>query len=285
MNDMRPTPSFGQALAWAFQRLIEEMRTVLIISLLLVVVSLIAFTPLFGFYAELFGTLMEGNLDPDSMAGIEFPGSGFLFMMIVLFAGFSTVFVLMSRLTDMDRSLLLEGGFGALASRALWVIWRLICATGWMMLVGLIMAVAFMLILITTGVTANLALGESGAASIVTVLTIVLYIVMIVVFVGIYGALSVAIYAASRDIKIGILASWKALKGCRRRLVIANVLLYLVMVAAYVVIALMTAALFAALGGLALGFYVVLTSLMGGIYAFLWIGVGAAFANYALART
>ena len=285
MNDTPSTPTFGQALAWAFQRLKEEMRTVLILSVLLVIVLVIAFTPLFGFYAELFGILMEGNLDADSMAAIDFPGFGMLFAMVVAIAGSSAVYVLIARLTDMDRSLLLEGGFGALASRALWVIWRLICAAGWMMLAGFVMAAAFMLIMIVTGVTASLALGEQGAAGIVTVLTVVLYIVMIVVFVGIYGALSVSIYAASRDIKLGVFACWKALQGCRRRLVIANVILYLIMAVAYLAIGLITVALFAAVGGLAFGFYLVLVSLLGGVYAFLWLGVGAAFANYALART
>lgn len=284
MNDTRPAPTFGQALAWAFGRLLEEMRTVLILSLLLVIVLLIAFMPLFGFYAELFGTVIEGNLDPDSMAAMEFPGIGFLFMMIVLFVGSSAVYVLIARLTDMDRSLLLEGGFGTLASRALWVIWRLICAIGWMMLVGLIMMVVMMVVMFGLGALAGFAMGE-GATGVMIVVSVAFYVVMVVVFVGIYGALSVAIYAASRDIKIGVLASWNALKGCRRRLILANVILYLLMVAAYVLIALISVALFAAVGGLAFGFYLVLISLMAGIYAFLWLGVGAAFANHALART
>ncbi len=260
------------------------MRTVLILSVLLMVIFLIAFTPLFGFYATLFGTLMEGNLDPDSMAAIEFPGFGMLFAITVAFAGASAIYVLIARLTDMDRSLLLEGGFGALANRAMWVIWRLICASGWMMLVGLIMMIAMMVVMFALGAALTMAMGE-GAAGVLIVISVVFYIVMIAAFVGIYGALSVAIYAASRDTKIGILASWNALKGCRRRLVLANVVIYLVVMVLYVLVIFLAAALFAAIGGPAIVIYLVLASLMAGLYAFMWLAVGAAFANYALART
>jgi hypothetical protein len=284
MNDEPSKPTFGQALAWAFQRLREELRTVLILTVFLIVILLISFVPVIGFYTQLLGGYFEGNRDPALFESLDFPGLGFLFTTVFAIIGSSAIYVLLSRLTDMDRARLLEGGFGVLINRALGVVWRLICATGWMMLVGLVMMIAIMIVLFVIGIPASLSMGEEGAAGLLIVISVPLYAVMVVLFVAIYGALSVSIYAASRDIKIGILATWKALKGCRRRLVIANVIVYLILVAAYVPIALLTGLMFSSMGVGAVIVYLALSSLLAGIYAFIWLGIGAAFANYALER-
>ena len=134
MNGTSQAPTIGQALAWASQRLGQELRMVLILSMVLVVVFLIAFTPLFGFYVAMFGSLVDGQMDPEQMASMDMPGLGALFAMLVAFGGSSAVYVLLARLTDFEHSQLLEGGFGALANRALSVVWRMICAGGWIML-------------------------------------------------------------------------------------------------------------------------------------------------------
>ena len=284
MNDAPLTPTFGQALAWAFQRLTEEMRTVLILSALLIVILLVSFAPFIGFYVQLFGSLIDGNLDPVAMGSMDFPGLGLLFTFIVMIIGSSAVYVLFSRLTDMNRNALLEGGFGVLISRALWVVWRLICAIGWLILMSLIMYAALFVILLVVGVSATFAMGE-GAAGLIIVLTLALYIVMLVVFVAIYSALSISIYAASRDNEIGILASWKALRGVRRRMIFANIILYVIMVVTYLLALFLAVLMFPPMGTAAVIIYIVLSSLLAGIYAFLWLSIGAAFSNHALGRT
>ena len=285
MNPTPSTPTIGQALTWAFQRLNEELRTVFILSALLMVIFLIAFTPLFGFYLELFGAMVDGQLEPEQMAALDISGWAALFSIVVAFAGSSAIYVLLARLTDLEHSELLEGGFGALANRALWIVWRLICASGWIALSMIVMMVAMMIVLFAVGALVTAIFGQGASVGVLALTAFIFYAAMIVVFVSIYGALSVSIYAASRDTKIGILATWNALKGCRRRLVLANVVIYLVVMVVYVPVIFLAAALFAVLGGLALVLYLVLASLIAGLYAFLWLAVGAAFANYALART
>ena len=280
MNDIPATPKVGQALAWAFQRLKEELRTVLILSVLLIVVFLVAVAPVIGFYAEILAGVLEGGLGPAQIESMDFPGLGLVFAVIVAIFGSSAIYVLFARLTDMDRGLLLEGGFAALMNRGLWVVWRLICASGWMMIV----AAVLMIVIFIVAIPAAMVMAEGGSI-VITIITVAIYVVMLVLFLGIYGALAVAIYAASRDIKIGILATWKALKGCRRRLVLANVVIYLLMIVFYVLIALLTGLLLPSLGAAAVVIYIALLSLVAGIYAFLWLSIGAAFSNYALSRS
>ena len=280
MNDIPATPKVGQALAWAFQRLKEELRTVLILSVLLIVVFLVAVAPVIGFYAEILAGVLEGGLGPAQIESMDFPGLGLVFAVIVAVFGSSAIYVLFARLTDMDRGLLLEGGFAALMNRGLWVVWRLICASGWMMIV----AAVLMIVIFIVAIPAAMVMAEGGSI-VITIITVAIYVVMLVLFLGIYSALAVAIYAASRDIKIGILATWKALKGCRRRLVLANVVIYLLMIVFYVLIALLTGLLLPSLGAAAVVIYIALLSLVAGIYAFLWLSIGAAFSNYALSRS
>lgn len=285
MGNTPATPSVGQALAWAFQRLAAEWRTVRILSAFLVAVMLVALWPLYGYYLELFAAL---SVSPVNLARYQAIGAtdlAAIFAVIVSAAGASVIFVLMSRLTDLDHSALLEGGFIGLRKRALWVAWRLAGAFG----ITLVMAVAMMMItifaLIALGaVGSHTWPGTGGWISLILVGTIALFAGIFMVFMAVLGALSISIYAASRDLRISIFKAWNALEGNQWHLVLANLYLYLALALVLGLAALLSGAFFEVLGGLALVIFVVLSSSIGGVYAFLWLTVGAAFANYALSR-
>ncbi len=285
MGKTPATPSVGQALAWAFQRLAEEWSTVRILSALLVAVMLVALWPLYGYYLELFSALSESPVNLAKYQAIEASDLATIFAIIVSAAGASAIFVLMSRLTDLDHSALLEGGFIGLRKRALWVAWRLAGAFGFIAVMAIAMMMITIFALIALGaVGSHTWPGTGGWVSLILVGTIALFAGIFMVFMAVLGALSISIYAASRDLRVGIFETWEALEGSQWHLVLANIYLYLALVLAMGLAALLSGAFFEVIGGLALVIFVVLSSSIGGVYAFLWLTMGAAFANTALSQ-
>ena len=299
MNDSVTAPTIGQALAWAFQRLREEWRALSMLAAAMLAVSLIGqllmyddYAASFEQFAEMSRMIQSGEVTPEQLEKYQNTNTAnFSSPLLLLSTLFSTfvflgIIVLLSRLADMDRSHLFDGGIGALAGRALWVLWRFVCAIGWMILIML----AFMIIFMVTGfIFAGLLEAIGGESFLGVIIGIfIMYAAMLVVMTPVFGSLAVSIYAASRDIPIGILATWKRLQGVRWRFVLTHLSLSLIfIVIALPIVIVLVMSLFSGMSiesynaPVFVLFSVVLTILNTVAY-FLWLTVGAAFAPYAL---
>lgn len=264
-------------LGWAFRRLREEIGLVLLLSAFLTVVMLIAFYPLLPFYARLFEAAASGAPSPGDARFFDIPMAGYLFAIVVSLLGSSMIYVLFSRLSDLEGGDLMEGGLGKLMRRGLWVAWRVISATMWLMLGTIAAIVLMMIISLVLGFILTL-FGMPGLATIlVTTIGVVVYFGLILFNVAVYGVLSISIFVASHDLRIGIRQTWNKIYEFRVRLVLTNFILFLIVFAIDLVLVLVMAPVIAVAGSNALFAAVALLSLVLGVAVFLWLAVGAAF--------
>lgn len=264
-------------LGWAFRRLWEEIGLVLLLSAFLTVVMLIAFYPLLPFYARLFEAAASGVLSPGDARSFDIPMAGYLFAIVVSLLGSSMIYVLFSRLSDLEGSDLMEGGLGKLMSRGLWVAWRVISATMWLMLGTIAAIVLMMIVSFVLGFILTLFGMPTLAMILVTTIGVVVYFGLILFNVAVYGVLSISIFVTSHDLRIGIRETWNKIYEFRTRLVLTNFVLFLIVFAIALVLVLVMAPVIIVAGSNALFAAVALLSLVLGVAVFLWLAVGAAF--------
>lgn len=273
-------PGVGIVLSWAFGRLWEQIGAVLLLSLVFLTLVLLTFSHLFEFIGTYLRMAEIGAFRAYGPGGtMIIPWAGLLLSVIGYTLLLSVFYVLLSRLSDMDLKALIQGGIGQLASRGLWVLWRLISAgLAITLIMSVIMLVTFIVGLFL-GFILNLFGLEALAAITVTTIFVVAYFAGFLFSLSVAGALSISIFAASRDERYGILETWNIMRDYRGRLLIAN---FFLAVAYVIVEAAMSFAINASLPVgeqtaviATLGFGALLTA----IYSFLWLNVGAAFAH------
>jgi hypothetical protein len=131
--------------------------------------------------------------------------------------GGGILMTLIGRLIALGRAQMLEGGPAALLRRALWVVWRLIEA---MILVFLVYLLLYLLMTVT-----NWLYGLSDDVTwqgVAAILHIVFLIALISLsLLAIFAVVSLTIWAACQDRRVGLLKACRALGGMRIRLMIS----------------------------------------------------------------
>ena len=194
----------------------QKTTAAALFGLYLVIVGLMFLIP-FNLYAGFF----EAFLHDRAYRAAEAPGDNLLLALVIMFAlgylGGGVLMALIGRLIALGRERMFEGGLPALARRVLWVTWRLV---EWTILLALAYLPLYLLLIIT-----NWLYGLSAGGSwqgLVTILHVVLVIALIALSIlAIFAVVSLTIWAACQDQRLGVLEAWSALKGLRLRLMLS----------------------------------------------------------------
>ncbi len=218
MNGETTGPTIIGALQAALQSLWKHRTPVLgLLVLYFVIVGLMFFAAL-DLLAGLFEAL--GYPQPLEAAAAEAPEGNLLPAIVITiaigFIGGGVLMALIGRLIALGRERMFEGGLPAFARRVLWVTWRLV---EWTILLALAYLPLYLLLTITNWLYG---LGAGGTwQDLVTILHMVLATALIALSVlAIFAVVSLTIWAACQDQRLGVVEAWSILKGLRLRLML-----------------------------------------------------------------
>ncbi len=200
-------------------RVKEEKEVLLLLAGLVTVITVVFYGLTMGnMFVALSASTSGEALDPaafQSGLGLAYWPSTILYMLLY----FGPLLV-WARVSMLGRDAALEDGFGALAQRVLWALWRYIGMMGWMLLLVFALTIVGILIGLIFGIAGGFGSLTGGgiepAAGMSTgflILIIPLYLAMILIMLVLMGAWMVSINAEARDTHLSINKAFKVLGG------------------------------------------------------------------------
>lgn len=210
-----------ELLSGAFKMLWRDRMAVFLIAL-----AYTMFFLLISFMPQGMSQPMLGS--PPDMAISATLAIWILTFFLIYFVGATCMLMLIARMVGLGGGQLFDGGVKALANRTLRVLWRMICAMGWMILVMF----AAMLVISIISFVVGLATGGLGGSStligglIPMLIGIAIGIAMMALIFPLYVIINFAVISESQDMRMPIRTSFKMLRGSLARPAIATAILY-----------------------------------------------------------
>lgn len=216
MSQTNTGPSIIGGLVSALCSLWRQKTTAAALFGLYLVIAGLMFVAPFDLYAGLFEAITHDR----GYRPAEAPGDNLLLalaiMLVVGLVGGGILMALLGRLIALGRERMFEGGLPALTRRCLWVIWRF---AEMMILLTIAYLLLYLLMIIT-----NWLYGLSAEATwqgLVVILHMVLVMALIAwSILAIFAVVSLTIWAACQDRRLGLVEAWHTLKGLRLRLML-----------------------------------------------------------------
>lgn len=193
----------------------QKTTAAALFGLYLLIVGAIFLAP-FNLYAGFFDAILHDR----AYRAAEAPEDNLLMALMIMFTlgymGGGVIMALIGRLIALGGDRMFEGGLPAFARRVLWVTWRLV---EWTILLALAYLPLYLLLTITNWLYG---LGAGGTwQGLVTILHMVLATALIALSVlAIFAVVSLTIWAACQDQRLGVVEAWSILKGLRLRLML-----------------------------------------------------------------
>ena len=193
----------------------QKTAAAALFGLYLVIVGLMFVAP-----SNLYAGFLDALLHDRAYRAAEAPGDNLRLALVIMFAlgymGGGVLMALIGRLIALGRERMFEGGLPAFARRVLWVTWRLV---EWTILLALAYLPLYLLLTIT-----NWLYGLSAGGvwqGLVAILHAVLVTALIALSIlAIFAVVSLTIWAACQDRRLGVVEAWVILKGLRLRLML-----------------------------------------------------------------
>ena len=214
INDISDLVVAGAKRAWA------EKEPVLLIGLLEGVIMVTVFWPVVQL--NFAAMQLAGSRDTAQAEAFlaDLMGLWPLYLLMMLFN--LAVTVVIARLAARGRTEVLAGGLSALARHLLWVLWRILSATGWI-LVGL---AAMWLVAMAITIPISLIAG-GGSGSFAALLQGILVVLLAGGLLLLSGAVGLSLISECADHHLSIRRAWTLLKGQRVSLAAGIFVVYL----------------------------------------------------------
>lgn len=198
-------------------RITAEKEVLLLLAGLLTIITLLYYGLTMGnMFSALSASTRGEPVDPAAFQ--QGLGFGYWLGSLIFMFLYLGPMLIWARVSMLGREAALEGGFGALAGRMLWGMWRYICLMGWIFVLTFALVILAMLIGMIFGVASgigSLAGGDmaEGMSTGIALLMIPLYLAMIVPIVALMGGWMVTLNAEARDVHLSINRAFKMLGG------------------------------------------------------------------------
>ena len=217
MNDAERAPGITEGLVSALCSLWgRKYSAAMLFGFYLLVAGLMFWAP-YDLYSGMIESIVKAkNYVGDLAQGDDIRGA-FIIMSVIAIVGGSILMTMMGRLIALGQAQIFGGGAAALAKRSAWVAWRFIEA---MILLAVGYVILYLFLIIT-----NWLYGLNSDATWQGLVAIV-HTVMVIGLIGlsilaIFAVVSLTIWAACQDRRVGLLQAWRALKGLRLRLMLS----------------------------------------------------------------
>ena len=224
MNGETTGPTITGALQAALQSLWrQKLGAAMLFGFYLVMAGALFVAP-FDLYAGLYDSILhDQTYRADQAPGDDLWGA-FIIMAMLGVVGGGVLMTLIGRLAALGPERMFEGGLPAFARRALWVIWRFIEA---LILLAVASALFYLFLIVTDWLNGFIS-GVATWQSPLDILFIILASTLIALsLLSIFAVVSLTIWAACQDRRVGLIEAWRALQGMRLRIMLTIFLMLL----------------------------------------------------------
>ncbi len=224
MNQANTAPSITGGLVSALCSLWRQKFSAAILFGFYLVVAGATIVAPFDLYVGLYDSILhDQTYRADQTPGDDLWGA-FIIMAILGIVSGGVLMMLIGRLAALGPERMFEGGLPAFTRRALWVIWRFIEA---LILLAVASALFYLFLIVTDWLNGFIS-GVATWQSPLDILFIILASALIALsLLSIFAVVSLTIWAACQDRRVGLIEAWRALAGLRLRIMLTIFLMLL----------------------------------------------------------